>query len=209
MPFTKSAAVAAAMFLLLGVTGVSTPGRALDLDRPTVTAPQVTAGTQQASAAAPATTDTPSVAAQAAADEDDGYDSLAEAVADQQMPDTMSDDLRCLAAAVYFESKGEPLSGQLAVAQVILNRTRSGRFPTTVCSVVRQSGQFSFVRGGEIPTPSASLGAFRTAVAVAQVAMNEDWDSGCGDALYFHASRAGVGRGMRRDASIGHHVFYR
>ena len=56
-----------------------------------------------------------------------------------------------MAGAIYFEAKGEPLSGQLAVAEVILNRAKSGRFPKAICSVVTQRGQFSFVRGGRIP----------------------------------------------------------
>ncbi|HJO66877.1 MAG TPA: cell wall hydrolase, partial [Sphingomonas sanguinis] len=83
-------------------------------------------------------------------DDDSEYDSLADAVADQDEI-ASSEELRCLAGAIYFEGRGEPLAGQLAVAQVILNRTKSGRFPTDVCNVIKQRGQFSFVRGGEIP----------------------------------------------------------
>ena len=59
-----------------------------------------------------------------------------------------SRELECLAAGVYFESKSEPLGGQLAVGQVIANRANShGRFPSSYCGVLFQRGQFSFVRG--------------------------------------------------------------
>ena len=49
----------------------------------------------------------------------------------------LGDDMKCLATAVYFESKGEPLDGQLAVAQVILNRVKDGRFGRSICAVVK------------------------------------------------------------------------
>ena len=65
-----------------------------------------------------------------------GYASLADAVAAQSLDDPLDDESRCMAGAIYFESKGEPLTGQLAVADVILNRIRSGRFAGTICSVV-------------------------------------------------------------------------
>jgi len=116
---------------------------------------------------------------------------------------------RCLASAIFFESKGEPLSGQLGVAQVVVNRARSGRFADDVCGVVKQRGQFSFVRGGRIPAIDAGRPAWRTAIAVARVALAEAWDSVAPRALYFHARAAGVRVGMTRVASIGNHVFFR
>lgn len=51
---------------------------------------------------------------------------------------TRDGELACLATAVYFESRGEPLEGQLAVAQTILNRVDSGRFATSICGVINQ-----------------------------------------------------------------------
>jgi len=116
---------------------------------------------------------------------------------------------RCLAGAVFFESKGEPLSGQLAVAQVVVNRARSGRFASDVCGVVRQPGQFSFVRRGVIPAVDEARAAWRTAVAVARVALAEAWGGAASRALYFHARAVGVRGGMTRVASIGNHVFFR
>ena len=140
--------------------------------------------------------------------DEEEFDSLSEAVAAQSAPDALNDELTCLAGAIYFESKGEPLPGQLAVAEVIINRAKSGRFAKSVCAVVTQAGQFSFVRGGRIPA-IASNANYRTAIAVAQVALRDQWDSPAPKALYFHARRVSPGWRMTKVASIGNHVFYR
>lgn len=136
------------------------------------------------------------------------FASLGDAVAAQQGSGA-DEHLRCLAGAVYFESKGEPLPGQLAVAQVILNRVRSGRFADDVCGVVKQRGQFSFVRAGSIPPIDESGTAYRTAVAVARVALAQAWEAPAPAALFFHTAREGSGARMTRVATIGNHVFYR
>lgn len=141
-------------------------------------------------------------------DEDGEYTSLADAVADQDEI-ASSEELRCLAGAIYFEAQGEPLNGQLAVAQVILNRTKSGRFPTGVCDVIKQRGQFSFVRRGQIPAVSPSRSAYRTAVAVAKVALAQAWDSTAGKALYFNTPGNRPGVRVQKVAAIGNHIFYR
>jgi N-acetylmuramoyl-L-alanine amidase len=115
----------------------------------------------------------------------------------------------CLAGAIYFESKGEPLQGQLAVAEVILNRAKSGRFPASVCGVILQPGQFSFVRGGGFPPIARTSQGWREAVAITHVARNDEWDSGVGKALFFHARRVSPGWKLQRVAAVGNHVFYR
>jgi spore germination cell wall hydrolase CwlJ-like protein len=117
-------------------------------------------------------------------------------------------ELRCLATAVYFESKGEPLAGQLAVAQVVINRARSGRFASTLCGVVKQPSQFSFVRGGSFPAISSAT-SWREAVGVAQVAMKGLHKGPAAGALFFHAKRVSPGWGKRHVASVGNHIFYR
>lgn len=136
------------------------------------------------------------------------YATLAAAVAAQ---DAVADDaeLNCLAIGVYYESKGEPLEGQLAVAEVILNRAKSGRFPASVCGVLTQRGQFSFVRGGRLPQPPASARAWKTALAVAQVARDDAWDSSVSNALFFHARYVSPGWRRARVGSVGNHIFYR
>ena len=115
----------------------------------------------------------------------------------------------CLAGAVYFESKGEPLEGQLAVANVILNRASSGRFPASACGVVHQPGQFSFVRGsGFPPIPRGSL-AWKQAVAIAHIAEEQLWKPVAAKALFFHAKRVSPNWRLARVAAVGNHIFYR
>ena len=225
MSLMNRTAFSAVIFVTLGLASVSAPGLAYDLNRPTVSTPSLVSDTRIIPSPAPlaqpdAAAADPAVdpaadpaAANAATDDSDAdastYASLSEAVAAQDMPDQLDGDLKCLAEAVYFESKGEPLSGQLAVAKVILNRAQSGRFPKSVCSVVTQAGQFSFVRGGVMPRVSTGSASFRTATAIAQLALRDGWSSAADDALYFHARRVSPGWRMTRVASIGNHVFYR
>lgn len=122
----------------------------------------------------------------------------------------LSPELTCLAQAVYFEARGEELAGQLAVAQVIINRTESGQFPQDYCGVVTQRGQFSFVHGGHIPSAPASSTAWQRARAIARIAHQDLWDSGVGDSLYFHAAsvRPGWARRKAQVARIDSHLFY-
>ena len=136
------------------------------------------------------------------------FASLAAAVAGQDFADDVDAELSCLAGAVYFESKGEPLTGQLAVANVIISRTSSGRFPRTICGVVKQPGQFSFIRGGAIPA-IRSAAQYRTAMAIARVAIDKIWDNPTPGALYFHARRVSPGWARPRVATIGNHIFFR
>jgi N-acetylmuramoyl-L-alanine amidase len=135
---------------------------------------------------------------------------LTQLVDENASAETDSAEHECLAGAVYFESKGEPLSGQLSVAQVVMNRSSSGRFPSSICGVVKQRGQFSFVRGGRIPPVSRGSAAWRHAVAIARIAMADLAQSPAPRALFFHARRVSPGwRGLTRLATVGNHVFYR
>ena len=117
--------------------------------------------------------------------------------------------MECLAGAIYFESKGEPLRGQLAVAGVIINRTRSGRYPASLCGVVKQPGQFSFVRGGRLPQIDRDSPQWRKAVAIAHIAANDLADSPVPSATAFHATYVSPRWRMKRLATVGRHVFYR
>lgn len=135
--------------------------------------------------------------------------SLADLVADLSSAELPDHEAECLAGAVYFESKGESLDGQLAVAQTILNRTRSGRFPTSVCGVVMQPSQFSFVRCGAFPPIKRTSRNWKNAVAIAHIARNDLWESSVDNALYFHARRVNPGWQLRKIAALGNHIFYR
>ncbi|HEX8449583.1 MAG TPA: cell wall hydrolase, partial [Allosphingosinicella sp.] len=115
----------------------------------------------------------------------------------------------CLAGAVYFEAKGEPLHGQLSVAEVILNRARSGRFPASACGVVKQRGQFSFVRGGRFPAIARTSLAWKRAVAIAHIAVRDLAESPAQKALFFHAKRVSPRWRLTRVAAVGNHIFYR
>ncbi|HKG75222.1 MAG TPA: cell wall hydrolase, partial [Aestuariivirgaceae bacterium] len=95
---------------------------------------------------------------------------LTSLVAQLRGSDPGSRDLECLAVGIYFESKSEPLSGQLAVGEVIANRANSGgRFPSTYCGVLFQRGQFSFVRGRSWPAVNKSGRQWHNAVAIAKI----------------------------------------
>ena len=134
--------------------------------------------------------------------------SLSELVQDLASSETPDAETECLARAVYFESKGEPLAGQLTVAEVIINRARSGRFASTICGVVRQPSQFSFVRRGVIPA-APNNAHWRTAVAVARVAMDDLADGAAPRALFFHSRHVRPGWRLTRVATVGNHIFYR
>ncbi|CAN5364127.1 hypothetical protein BH10PSE15_BH10PSE15_01140 [soil metagenome] len=205
--FHRAASLAAIFTSLTGLVGASTPSYAV----------QVSQGINDQTpkmvpAIAVIDTDTqpvvPAVDPADPAQSSPSYASLAEAVAAQSDNDARSDDLQCLAGAIYYESKGEPLSGQLAVAEVIINRSKSGRFPRSICSVVTQPGQFSFVRGGRVPEIDANRN-YRTALSVARVALADAWDSPAPQALYFHARRSNASWSRTQVASIGNHIFYR
>ncbi len=159
-------------------------------------------------------TDTTATAADLAASDDQvaASDAAMPGVRLASLVDTMQVDLdsdaelRCLATAVYFEARGEPLEGQLAVAQAIRNRVASGRYASSICGVIRQPGQFTYAhdrapRGGN---------DWRIAQAIAAIAQDQTWREVAPKATSFHASFVKPGwNGMTRVARIGNHVFYR
>lgn len=135
--------------------------------------------------------------------------SLSSLVSQQGEPESLSEQMQCLAGAVYFESKGESLAGQLAVARVIINRVKSGRFADSLCGVVYQPGQFSFVRGRAMPAIATAGHAWKEAVAISQIAITDSWNSLAEGALYFHARRVSPSWGRAKVALIDNHIFYR
>ena len=137
--------------------------------------------------------------------------SLADLVARMPDRDSLSAEMECLAGAVYFESRGEPISGQLAVAQVVINRADSGLFPSDYCGVVVQRAQFSFVRGGAMPHIPRSSAAWKRAKAIARIAHEGLWQSEARDALYFHANYVNPSwrHSKQARATIDTHIFYR
>ena len=135
--------------------------------------------------------------------------SLSQLVRAQSASEPLNAEERCLAGAVYFESKGESLAGQLAVARVVMARAKSGRFPTSLCGVVYQKSQFSFVRGGGMPPIATGSNNWRNAVAISKIALSDSWKSPVEGALFFHARHVSPGWRLTRLGSIDNHIFYR
>ena len=124
--------------------------------------------------------------------------------------------MQCLAQAIYFESRGEPLAGQIAVAEVVLNRVDDRRFPNTVCGVTKQgagsghSCQFSYACDGRSDAMKSALPRERSE-KLASLMLGGRSRSVTGGATYFHTSaiRPSWSRRFSRTAAIGHHIFYR
>ncbi|MDO5529897.1 MAG: cell wall hydrolase [Paracoccus sp. (in: a-proteobacteria)] len=114
---------------------------------------------------------------------------------------------RCLAEALYFEARGEGVNGQRAVAEVILNRVDSRQFPSSVCGVVNQRGQFTYRRG----LPMSNRAAAARANSIAAEFLNGAPRNLTGGATYFHAThvRPSWSRRFVRTTQIGAHIFYR
>ena len=149
------------------------------------------------------------IAEEAEAEAVDPKADLATLVAQFRSTDPGSRQLECLAAGIYFESKSEPLVGQLAVGEVIANRAQSGRFANSYCGVLFQRGQFSFVRGKSWPRINKQGRQWKTAVAIAKIVDQDLKDSAADEALFFHAKRVRPGWRLKRVAAIGNHIFYR
>lgn len=123
---------------------------------------------------------------------------------------------RCLAQAVYFEARSEPPEGQLAVAQVVLNRVASPFWPNNICGVVfqgehrRHRCQFSFACDGLSDNPK-NPAAWQLAKAVAAVALEARWRDLAQDATHYHADYVDPWwrEAMDTTAHYGRHIFYR
>ncbi len=222
--FSRAALAVASFFCLLGTATIAVPSFAAEGRAPTgtatamlaaVTAPLLAVDVRALEAHNPDFS-TSGHAQDPIAQQDDAQasaasspQSLDDLVADRAAATTGDKQADCLATSVYFESKGEPLNGQLAVAQTIMNRATSGRFPDSYCAVVRQPGQFSFLRHGGMPSvPRASV-AWKRAVAIALIARDGLWKQIAPDALYFHARRVSPGWRKIKVASLGNHIFFR
>ena len=134
---------------------------------------------------------------------------LSTMVAKLRATEAGSRELECLAGAIYFESKSEPLKGQLAVGHVIANRAKSGRFPSSYCGVVYQRSQFSFIRGHAMPPIARASLQWKNAVAIAKIVDQGLQPAPMPKALFFHARSVSPGWRMARLGTIGNHVFYR
>jgi hypothetical protein len=171
----------------------------------------VTGGILQARPASSVSLDlAPSIASEAAWLQRNGWPLYA--LVDRYSAGTPLDEqANCIAVAVYHEARGESLEGQLAVARVIMNRAASGRYPTSWCGVVKQPWQFSFVRGGRFPSVDEGSMAWRRALGITRLAINNAVDSVPTDCLWYHADYVSPswGRRLTPVSQIGAHIFYR
>ena len=119
----------------------------------------------------------------------------------------------CLAVAVYHEARGESLEGQLAVANVIINRTNSPKYPDSWCEVMKQPWQFSFVnpRTGRYPAVNTNSQAWNNAQAIARIAASRTAAEVDPDVLWYHADYVAPswGKRLKLVEKIGTHIFYR
>ncbi|MEY4983690.1 MAG: hypothetical protein RIR62_1956 [Pseudomonadota bacterium] len=120
----------------------------------------------------------------------------------------------CLRTALYFESRGETLRGQFAVAEVILNRVDSGRYPSSICGVVQQGGrngcQFSYTCDGRADRMRDGT-AMERAGKIARLMMDGAPRALTLGATHFHtrAVRPSWSQRFPQTAAIGAHLFYR
>lgn len=136
--------------------------------------------------------------------------SLHELVPALARTETVSREQDCLANAVYFEARGESLEGQLAVADVVLNRVEAPEYPDTICEVVVQPWQFSFVRDRVIPNADRRSEAWAKAVAVSRIAEAGALSMVPKNVLWYHADYVAPvwGKRLARQDKIGVHIFY-
>jgi spore germination cell wall hydrolase CwlJ-like protein len=132
-------------------------------------------------------------------------------------PDNLDREERCLAEAIYFEARSEPEAGQAAVAQVVLNRVKSGLYPASVCGVVYQNRhrhlacQFTFACEGK-SLRITDGGSWQTAKRVAgEVLHGKTYLADVGGSTHYHADyvRPSWSRRLKKMDVIGRHVFYK
>jgi spore germination cell wall hydrolase CwlJ-like protein len=110
---------------------------------------------------------------------------------------------------IYHEARGESIEGQIAVAQVTVNRASHDYFPDTVCEVVWDEDQFSWTNDGRSDRVR-DLEAYRIAVNIAEWVLLGKEDDPTNGSLFYHADRVSPfwARKVDFETKIGDHVFY-
>lgn len=126
--------------------------------------------------------------------------------------------LDCLAKNIYFEAAKEPFEGKVAVAQVTINRSESGKFPSDICKVIYQKNifmekvvcQFSWYCESNTKFKPLHKEAYDECMAVAKKVLLEGFRlDGLTEAMYYHATYVSPGWGKEKVAKIGNHIFYK
>jgi spore germination cell wall hydrolase CwlJ-like protein len=137
----------------------------------------------------------------------------------QKYLDTKQKELECLAINIYKEAGYEPLKGQLAVAQVTLNRVEHREFPNSICEVVYQKRrnpntgrivcQFSWYCDPVHRTRNIHEASYQRSYDIARQALIDGARIvGLEDALFYHATYVSPGWRLERVTKIGQHIFY-
>ena len=134
----------------------------------------------------------------------------------ETQPEFEDRERRCLSTAIYFEARGESKRGQIAVAQVVLNRVRSPLFPETICGVVfqgqmRKGCQFSFACDGHTDNPRNKEQWALAQDLAKEVMSGDQWLPEVGYSTFYHANYVNPrwARHMRKIDKIGRHIFYK
>ena len=123
---------------------------------------------------------------------------------------------KCLTEALYFEARGEPAQGQFAVAEVILNRVDSPKFPNSICEVVNQGTgrkhacQFSYTCDGKFER-IANMAVYNQLAVIARAMIDGGKRQLSGGATYYHTTsvQPSWARRFEHTATIGIHKFYK
>ena len=128
----------------------------------------------------------------------------------------MNRELKCLSEALYFEARGEQIEGQIAVADVIINRKNSNQFPGTICGVVsegahkRHACQFSYNCDGKLELIYDKK-TYRRIVKLSSMILNGAFSDVTNGATFFHASEVSPSwsKKFKKTRKIGRHIFYK
>lgn len=135
---------------------------------------------------------------------------------EQSLPQRDESEAHCLAQAIYYEARGEPLPGQIAVAEVVLNRKDSKRYPDTICAVVFQNEhrknrcQFSFACDGKTDNPPSGK-TWNKSVSLANYVLADGSLRLTDAATHYHADYVSPfwSKHLEKTVSIGQHIFYK
>ena len=126
--------------------------------------------------------------------------------------------LACLATNIYYEAGNQPFEGKVAVAQVTMNRTESGQYPSDICKTIYQKNivyekvlcQFSWVCDRAVIARPVNRANFKESEEVAKKVLLEGFRlPSLKDAMYFHGDYINPGWNREKITKIGNHIFYK
>ena len=128
----------------------------------------------------------------------------------------MNREMKCLSEALYFEARGEQIEGQIAVADVIINRKNSSRFPSSICGVISEGShkkhacQFSYNCDGKLELIYDKK-TYSRIVKLSSMILNGAFSDVTNGATFFHASEVSPSwsKKFQKTRKIGRHIFYK